>query len=93
MVLHSAVTCEGLRFHVKEDILGLLQLVQVLQAEEVAEIQRLVKLLPTTTKNLSTPAARRPSMKKHFEPHAIRRDDLPAIQNRWHNSKDISRAT
>ncbi|KAK5086520.1 Macrophage colony-stimulating factor 1 receptor [Lithohypha guttulata] len=45
IVLHSAATCRKLRLHVKEDILGLLQLVEIIFKAEIVEVKRLMKTL------------------------------------------------
>lgn len=48
LILHVASNCEKLRVHVKEDVLGLLQLGRTLLRNEVATTQRLIKSIPTT---------------------------------------------
>ena len=64
IALHSAATCSKLRFHVKEDVLGLLQTSQALLSDEVAVIQRLVKLTsPKTEKAGDDGTAQRRSSK------------------------------
>ncbi|KAK5943987.1 Macrophage colony-stimulating factor 1 receptor [Knufia obscura] len=69
IVLHSAATCAKLRFHLKEDVLGLLQVVQALLTHEVPAVQRLAKLIPTKTKDVPATSARQPRPSKEVQPH------------------------
>ncbi|KAJ9654044.1 Macrophage colony-stimulating factor 1 receptor [Neophaeococcomyces mojaviensis] len=68
-VIHSAATCEKLRFHVKEDVLGLLRLVEAVLSNEVSEVQQLVKLLPVNSEQPTETSSSRTGSTKKIQPH------------------------
>jgi len=68
-VLHSAATCSKLRFHVKQDVLGLLPVVQAVLSDEVAGMQRLLKLVPTKPENAGDGSTTRRRSSKAIQPH------------------------
>lgn len=71
IVLHTAATCAKFRLHVKEDVLGILHLIQQISSREVVDAQQLATAIQTRSK-LSTNATPQPQQagtEKQVEPH------------------------
>lgn len=69
VMLHTAATCERFRLHLKEDVVGILHVVQSVMDTEMVDVHHLVQAVDTRTKSVKNDDVRSEVTRKQIEPH------------------------